>query len=258
MQTSIINITPAKAKLYLKQNIGNRPLKEAHIRFLTGEIEKGNWKCNGESIKIGKNKQIVDGQHRLSAIVKANKSIKTVVMTGLDPDVFDTIDTGKNRSPGDTFALMGEKNVNQLAALVKSLHRYYDLDWKKAYHISNTEFEKLLERWPDARTVVNDHTLRAPGLLPLRVIHLSYYVFKKKNKEQALDFMTKLCGGNDLAARSPIMAVRNKIMEGKLKGMRMDSDTLIALIFKSWNMYREGKSATRLAYKKGEALQKAR
>jgi len=258
MQTAIIVITPAKAKKYLEQNIGNRPLKKTHVRFLKGEIEKGNWKCNGESIKIGKNKQIIDGQHRLSAIVEAKKSIKTVVMTGLDPDVFDTIDTGKNRSPGDTFALMGEKNVNQLAALIKSLHRYYDLDWKKAHHISNTEFEKLLERWPDTRQIVRNPTLRAPGLIPARCIHLCYYVCRRKNKDQALEFMTKLCNGNDIPARSPIMALRNKIMDGKLKGMRMDPDLLIALIFKSWNYYREGKSTTRLTYKKGEPLQKAR
>lgn len=258
MQTTIVNITPSKAKRYLEQNVGNRPLKNSHIRFLVSEIENGNWKCNGESIKIGTNKLIIDGQHRLSAIVKANKSIKTVVMTGLDPDVFDTIDTGKNRSPGDTFALMGEKNTNQLAALIKCLHRYYDLEWRKMAHISNSEYEKLLERWPDTREVVATYDLKAPGLIPKRCLHLCYYVFKRKNKEQALDFMTKLCQGNDIPARSPIMALRNKIMEGKLKGMRMDPDILIALIIKSWNLYRDGKSTTRLTYKKGEALQKAR
>jgi len=258
MQTSVLRITPAKAKLYLAQNKGNRPLQKHHVKFLVSEILHGNWKCNGESIKIGKNKQIIDGQHRLSAIVEANKSIQTVVMTGLDPEVFDTIDTGKNRSPGDTYALMGEKNVNQLAALIKNLHRYYMHDWKKPARISNSEFEKLIERWPDARNIVNDHSLKSPGLLNLRIIHFCYYVFKKKNKEQALDFITKLCHGNDLTARSPIMAVRNKIMEGKLKGMRMDPDSVITLIFKAWNMHRDGKTTTRMTYKKGEVLPKAR
>lgn len=258
MQTSTLRITPAKAKLYLDQNKGNRPLQKTHVLFLASEIENGNWKCNGESIKIGKDKQIIDGQHRLTAIVKANKSIMTVVMTGLDPDVFDTIDTGKNRSPGDTYALMGEKNTNQLAALIKNLHRYYMNDWKKPPRLSNSEFEKLLERWPDARTVVNNNSLKSPGLMNLRIIHFCYYVFKKKNKDQALEFMTKLCNGNDLAARSPIMAVRNKIIEGNLKGMRMDPDTVMTLIFKAWNMYRDGKSTTRMTYKRGEMLQRAR
>lgn len=258
MQTSTIRITPAKAKLYLDQNKGNRPLQKRHILFLASEIEKGNWKCNGESIKIGKDKQIIDGQHRLTAIVKANKPITTVVMTGLDPTVFDTIDTGKNRSPGDTYALMGEKNVKPLAALIKNLHRYYMHDWKRPPRISNSEFEKLIGRWPDARTIVNNYALKSPGLLNLRIIHFCYYVFKKKNKEQALDFMTKLCNGTDLPARSPIMAVRNKIMEGNLKGMRMDPNSVITLIFKAWNMCRDGKTTSRMTYKKGEVLQKAR
>jgi len=131
-------------------------------------------------------------------------------------------------------------------------------DWKKTARLSNTEFEKLLDRWPDARNVVNDHTLKSPGLLNLRIIHFCYYVFKKKNKEQALDFMTKLCDGTDITARSPIMALRNKIMEGKLKGMSMDPDSVITLVFKAWNMHRDGKTTARLAYKKGEVLQKAR
>ena len=257
MQTNTMTITPAKAAKYLENNTENRPIKNTHVAFLASEITNGNWKCNGESIKIGKNKIIIDGQHRLSAVVAAKKSIKTVVTTGLDNDVFDTIDTGVTRTGGDIFSLMGEKNCNNLAALLKAMHRYYDLDWKKATRISNTELEKLLERYPDARDIVCMGDLKSPGLLAPRVIHFCFAVFKRKNKEQALDFMVKLCHGNDLSARSPIMAVRNKIMDAKLKGSRFDSDLLITLIFKAWNLYRDGKTATRLTLKKGEQLERA-
>lgn len=257
MQTNTMTLTPKKAEKYLEMNTENRPLKQSHVDFLASEILNGNWKCNGESIKVGKTR-LIDGQHRLHAVIAAGKSIKTTVMTGLDDDCFDTVDTGINRTGGDILSLQGEISAIMLAALLKTLGRYYDYDWKKPPRLSNTELEKLLDRFPDARAVVTHSDLKAPGLIPPRVIHFCYYIFKRKNKEQALDFMTKLCHGNDLNARSPIMAVRNRIMDSKLKGTKYHPDLLIALIFKAWNLYRDGKTATRLAIKQGDPLEKAR
>lgn len=256
INSTVTTITPKKAKDMLKMNEGNRPLNAAHVDFLAGEIKAGNWKVNGESIKVGKTK-LIDGQHRLSAIIQAGKSIKTLVSTGIDEDVFDTVDTGRNRGHGDILALVGERYVNNLAALLALLHRYYDNDFVRTKKISNTEMELLLQKYPDAReSVALKH--RATGLLSPRIIHFCHYVFSKKDKDMADKFISQLCTGVDLSARSPVYAFRNKVLSAKLSGTKFESDVLIIMLFKAWNMTRAGKSTTRMSIKKGDKIERAK
>lgn len=256
INTTIATISPKKAKEMLAINCTNRPINEAHVNFLAKEIEAGNWKVNGESIKVGKDK-LIDGQHRLSAIIQANKSMRTVVMTGVDDDVFDTVDTGRNRTGSDILSLSNEKYANNLAALIKGIHRYYVVGWGDKSKMSNTVLERLLELYPKSRDAVAV-PYRASGLFSPKIIHLCYFVFDRINHEEADDFISKLCSGVNLPARSPIHALRNKIISARLSGSRFPFNAVMVMTMKTWNLCREGKSTTRLSYKAGEKMVKAK
>jgi hypothetical protein len=58
----------------------------------------GNWKENGETVKLDSNGNIIDGQHRLQAIVDSGVTIELILVEGLNPSVADTIDIGRKRS----------------------------------------------------------------------------------------------------------------------------------------------------------------
>lgn len=258
VNTNMMTINPKKAKAYLELNTGNRPLNDRHVAFLAEQIKSGHWQFNGEAIKISKTDKLMDGQHRLSAIIKAGRGIKSLVITGLEDTIFDTLDTGKLRSHSDVFALMGEKHVTNLPALLSLLSRYYDKDWSSHKdRISNVGMEALLERYPDARDFAGK-AIRSPGLLSPRTIEFCHYVFSKKNKEEANEFITKLCTGNDLPARSPISAIRNKIMDAALRGSKYNGEAQIVLVFKAWNAVRSGASMSRPRYKPGEKIERAK
>ena len=64
-------ITPELAAEFLKKNKSNRPLSSKHVIALAGSIERGEWMFTGESIKFSESDTLLDGQHRLSAIVMA-------------------------------------------------------------------------------------------------------------------------------------------------------------------------------------------
>ena len=67
-------ITPSIAKGLLESNTKNRGINELVVSRYANDILKGNWKEDtGEAIKISKMNIILDGQHRLCAIVKANQ-----------------------------------------------------------------------------------------------------------------------------------------------------------------------------------------
>lgn len=101
---------------YLLNNIDNRKKTREHIRFLSEQMLNGQWKVTGDSIKIAKSGRILDGQHRLSAIIECGIPQEMLVIDGLDEDVFSVLDTGKNRSAADVLSIKGFKHYTHLAA----------------------------------------------------------------------------------------------------------------------------------------------
>lgn len=116
------NITPEVAKSYLQHNHKNRPLNQARINYYADQMGKGAWKLNGEAICFDVSGNLVNGQHRLEAIVKANVPVEMLVCRNVDEGSFRTYDSGANRSAGDVFALCDILNATSISALVR---RFY-------------------------------------------------------------------------------------------------------------------------------------
>jgi hypothetical protein len=76
MEAKITLITPELAEKFLEKNSNNyRKLSEKVVKAYQIDMETGNWKFNGDSIKFNKSGQLVDGQHRLTAISRSGISI---------------------------------------------------------------------------------------------------------------------------------------------------------------------------------------
>ena len=81
----IVRVTPALATEWLEGNVAlNRRLIPNLVTFYAAEMRAGKWRVNGESIKFSKSGALMDGQHRLHAIIKVNQSIPMVVVRELD------------------------------------------------------------------------------------------------------------------------------------------------------------------------------
>ena len=77
-----VNITPAMAEKWLAKNLGNRHVRESHVATLVRDIRDGNWRQTGEAIKFDWDGRLIDGQHRLHAIVAAQTATRMLVVTG--------------------------------------------------------------------------------------------------------------------------------------------------------------------------------
>ena len=97
---AVITITPEMAADGLRANTLNRPIRKNAVLKILRSIETNNWDINGQSIKfgVGENNRpvLLDAQHRLSAIVKAQKSVKALVIVNLDLAIFSDIDIGSH------------------------------------------------------------------------------------------------------------------------------------------------------------------
>lgn len=127
MKAAIVKLTPQLALQYLLKNKNNRPLS-SKVDVYANDMKEGRWKENGESIIIDKNGHIKDGQHRLTATVRADYTWNVPIVSDVDPDVMDTIDTGKNRSLSDVLKIEGYYSPNVFAAITIKMI-YFDWGW---------------------------------------------------------------------------------------------------------------------------------
>ncbi len=114
LKVSIVLITQELATKWLEEkNTKNRYLSPKRVSNLTLAINAGDFVFNGDTIKFDFNGELMDGQHRLKAIVKADekavgKGIQIVIVEGLDPEARKYIDTNnKSRSLFDAIVMEG-------------------------------------------------------------------------------------------------------------------------------------------------------
>lgn len=121
MQVEIRKITPEVAAALLENNPANRPIRKPHVEALARDMASGRWQVNGDAIRMNCDGSLIDGQHRLSACVKAGVPFETVVISGLPADVRATIDGGVKRTHGDRLSMIGVANANTVASTTKLL-----------------------------------------------------------------------------------------------------------------------------------------
>jgi hypothetical protein len=79
-------------------------VKFSHVDYLAGCISRGEWLLTHQGIAFAPDGRLLDGQHRLMAIVKSGLPVQIQVSMGVQPDTFDVIDTGSvKRSASDVL-----------------------------------------------------------------------------------------------------------------------------------------------------------
>jgi hypothetical protein len=255
MKAELRTITPQWAsKILAERNSGNRAMSRLHVEALAKEMRRGKWKVNGDTICVN-GARLIDGQHRLAAVVLSGVTIQSFVIEGLSSDVFDTKDVGKRRSAGDTLGVRGEKDANRLAAMLQLIDKYMTGRSEKSVNYSNTEIEELLEKYPDARHSVQT-SYKNKGLITPSVLDACHYLFSRKDPDLASEFVEKVVRGAGLEEGTPWYVLRERLVGNSLSKAKLSRTYLMALCIKAWNHARAGTVVRFLRWReKGEAVE---
>lgn len=124
MKTIIKTITPDFAKELLDKNTSNRPISAKRVSYYASLMTQGKWHLTHQGIAISENDVIIDGQHRLMAVVKADIPIKFNVTTGADDESFKFVDVGYTRTTANIFSIEGIRNYTRHAAGIGKYHNF--------------------------------------------------------------------------------------------------------------------------------------
>jgi hypothetical protein len=254
MDIQVVTITPEMAKNMLKKNTNNRKIRSRYLARLTDEMRKGRWKLNGDPIRINSD-ILIDGQHRLSAIVQSGVSIESVLITGMSSDVFDTIDCGAKRSTSDILSLSGEKNATLLGATLLLLENYRNGAHAFTASYSTTALEQLLTEEPKMRDSVKfiaGRNKKFHKIIPTSVASFCHYIFSRIDEERADDFFDCLADGKDSILSNVPYLLYQLFVTKALHGKKFSRRETVFLIIKAWNSYIKDRSLTRIVYKLNE------
>lgn len=121
IHTTIERITPALAEVYLGMNTTNRTMREKHVDRMVSDINEGRWHMNGSSIVFNGDGTLLDGQHRLAAVVKSGVPVDMVVVRGVSKAAMATIDSNISRKTTDVAMMRGYRDTTQLIGTARLL-----------------------------------------------------------------------------------------------------------------------------------------
>ena len=234
-------IGPDEAAVLLGLNTRNRHIRADHVHTMARDMNHGKWVLNGETIKVGTTR-LIDGQHRLLAVIEADTTIETMVIRGLPDDTQDTVDVGHKRNLSDTLSLAGEENSHNLAAAVRYGWYLDNFHEPKKFGVNPSvkELETWLEANPTIRQSINwgrragASVIRFPPS-PATALH---YLMARIDHQAAGDFWDALSDGTEKPG-NPIYALREVLLRDLAAPHRMSIKHRTALTIKAWNAVRD-------------------
>lgn len=236
-------MNPTMAELLLKSQGLNRPLRKGHVDKLAGIMKRGEWLLNGDAIRVANTGRLLDGQHRLHACIRSGASFWTFLVTGLDENVFESIDVdGYKRSHANVLAIKGYKNSTTLAAVCRQIRRVERGDKAPSLGgqaVTVAQSMDVLDRWPEAHEVVRRvASQKQPfmrGLtIPATVITIGQYT----HGERALEFHELLTSGAGLKHGHPVLTLRNTLIAAAMsRNVRHTPLTMWAFHVKAWSAF---------------------
>jgi len=252
----MVVIDDKMAKELLKLNTENRKFSKSTCRQLEIALGLGHWVCNGDTIKISKTNVLLDGQHRLQAVVNTGIPVVGIVVRGLDPGVMETLDNGKTRTVGDILSLLGYKNHNQLAATLKAINPFLIGEGRLVAKGKQDKFTasialEVLDDNPsvieDVSFAMNNHKLTALTASALASVR---YLITRAGGERGHKFINQFVTGAGLTADSPVLTVRNYLNYMKMENKRLKSHSSMTIryvcscLIKAWNAEIQGVELT--------------
>ena len=249
----ITDVTPVLAQEWLERNAHNRKQRPPAIAKYARDMTAGNWTLSPDCIAFDTNGRLVNGQHRLLAIIASGTTQQLTILEGFPLEAIDNIDGGMLRTFGDKLGPCGRDEVDgrSLAAVVNFVHKWQVTGgrYNRANAVRPTTAEgfAVFDADPtlfrDATRLARTWTkgIAAPPALVGGLFVVFHRVACVGGEGTPLEFFDRASLGAELPARSPLLLLRNQLLNDRARRRHRHHVDVTALIIKAWNAYRENR-----------------
>lgn len=260
-----VDFTPDIAKEWL----ANLHPKQRHFRRSqaakwTVPMLRGEWEPDGGFIQRDEQERLIQGRHRLTAVVWSGCTVRMAVLDRCGPGVMKVLDTGAPRNHSDTLIVQGYAGPQpkMLSAVNRRLflwdrnirieQQLYDKSVKVLRSPANEELDAYLEDHPEIAGIVEDALRWKITRMQPSITATAAVLFGRRERESMKSFMESCTSGADLSAGSPVLALRERLISDDIRvSANMKAATKLAFAILAWNAYREGRPLQSIHLPKG-------
>ena len=193
-------VTPECAAWALQFNTNNRRLRPSHVKWLVKMMQSQEWQEQHPSPLAFSTKGILlDGQHRLTAVVQHGQQVVMTVVTGRSPETFAYIDSGEKRSMHDRLSVDDSTTTNMRAIMVAQSWHAVEMTVaqnKATFYTAKPTPQQIadcIERHREAILFIASHPIRSQRGIKRVGVSVALAMFYEIDSIQAERFTNALC-----------------------------------------------------------------
>jgi hypothetical protein len=248
-------IDPRIAAQHLSHNLKNRNIRTWIVARYAHDMRSGNWRMAGEPIKFAHDGTLLDGQHRLEAVIDSDTTQSFLVVRGLPNESQQVMDSGASRLLSGQLQIAGHPNASRLASTARLAYLFENgllfKDTAKIGAVTNSDLINFIDLNPD----LHDAVATMPGKTRKRnridanpaTICCFTWITRRTSPDASAEFLTLLATRAGLPEDSPILALDSRLRELSRVKAHITGPTSLSLFVRAWNAWRLGKPLRRLA-----------
>lgn len=254
--TSTVMVSPEIAKRWLERNKKNRPISPTIVAKYRNDMMSGLWTFAADPIRFDMDGNLIDGQHRLTALSESDATIPMLVIRGLHPDAQLVMDQGRKRTPGQQLGLHGIKNSKHVAASVKFLLMwelgYLFRDAKVAQSITTPVIIEYVENHPTDIEFLQKNLQRIIQVdVPPSISGAFFIAANRANDAATLEFVTQAYSMVGLSEGHPILTLDRRLRRIRREGIKTPQRDYLAFLILAWNAWRDNRRITKFQRPEG-------
>lgn len=217
----------ALAERWLSANMSNRSIRPQHVDVLARDMEAGHWQMTGEAIKLDTAGNLIDGQHRLSAVLASGCAIQMLVAFGLAPESQQAMDAGARRSASDALSFAGMSNTASLAHAARCA-----IAWERG-------------------------ALRTVGSAIPQVSNsavFARFTLRRIDWTAADDMFDRIMDNRTAGSGDPVNAFLNRMSSSRNNREAVSHAMEIHMLFRIWNAIRGDEELRRIQVSSGQSI----
>lgn len=260
--TKTEKVDPKRARDLLATMKHNRKVTRTVVADYARQMREGLWRSTSQGLIINWFGELMNGQHRLLAVIESGKTIEIDITYGEDPDNFMVLDKHRKRDLKDDLSIAGVEYPRETAAMYRI---YLDLiQTKPDRYIAfggRTRWgwkpESAIE-WAKKNKAKIIHVIQKckqkqarPVLRPPAIMMALYYRLYEINPEDADAFFEELVKGCKTGPVAKLREALEALMLERVRGSTPPRYMWAALVIKAWNAYVEGRRLRTLTFDGG-------
>ena len=202
-------VDPLKAQEFLGTNFQkNRAIKERLLRRLCDAISGGYFFPTHQAIAFDQDGNLVDGQHRLTAIVRMSYSTWLLVARGMPREHIEAVDRGSLRKDYDQINMVSDDKVCHIhVSIAKVMHIGILGRSRSPIEFTASPLRNFIARHREAIDFVSAYNCRGVTAPLLGILAKAYY---HMDHDELRHFLTVLRDGITSSPRDqPIIKLRD-------------------------------------------------